>query len=171
MDHTSELREKFEQCVEACADSMYRVAFRLTGNATLARELVQESYLSAWRSIGSLEDPKKMRSWMFAILRNQHTKLIRSEKKSVATSEAIETASETPDNTRIQIQETVQAAVSELDDKHRMAILLVSMEGLSVEEAAKVLDVPRGTVLSRLSRGREKLKSILIQKQIHLASE
>ena len=73
------LRDKFEAAVDQFADSMYRVAFRLTGNRELANELVQESYYQAWRSLGSLKDIQKMRSWMFAILRNQYTKQLRSE--------------------------------------------------------------------------------------------
>ncbi len=56
-----------------------------------------------------------------------------------------------------------QEALSHLDDSHKLPLLLVSMEGLSVEAAAEVLGVPRGTVLSRLHRGREKLKTILIR--------
>ena len=59
----------------------------------------------------------------------------------------------------------VQAAVATLDDKHKLPILLVSLEGMTVEEAAKALDVPRGTVLSRLHRGRQKLKEILGREQ------
>ncbi len=60
-----------------------------------------------------------------------------------------------------ELQQTVQLSISELDEKHRMPLLLVSMEGFSVEQAAEILGVPRGTVLSRLSRARGKLKEIL----------
>ena len=146
--------------METCADSLFRVAFRMTGNRTLASELVQETYLNAWRNIGSLKDLEKMRGWMFSILRNQYSKLIRGENKSVPTSEHLEQVA-TPTQNETDVQDAVQAAVASLDDNHRMPVLLVSMEGFSVDEAANILDIPRGTVLSRLHRGRQKLKEVL----------
>lgn len=156
----SQKREQFESCVRDCADSIYRVAYRLSGNETLARELVQETYLNAWKSLDRLSDPAKTRSWMFAILRNQFSKLIRKESKAVVTSvefdEPVE--KELPDT---ETQEAVQNAVQSLDEAHRLPILLVSMEGMSVEEAAEILELPKGTVLSRLHRARQKLKETL----------
>lgn len=155
-----ELQGKFEQCVDACADSLYRVAFRMTGNQTLASELVQETYLNAWRNISKLNDTNKMRGWMFAILRNQYSKQVRAETKTVAAPEHLDRVSVIKDQ-RKQDVDAVQDALASLDEKHRLPVLLVSMEGLSVNETADILDVPRGTVLSRLYRGRQKLKQIL----------
>jgi RNA polymerase sigma-70 factor (ECF subfamily) len=161
------LKERFEQCVEQCADSMYRVAFRLTGNATLATELVQECYLAAWKNIDSLKDAEKMRGWMFSILRNQYSKLVRSEKKVPQLCEGsmdeIVPASDRDSKSMVTEKvDFVQRALACMDDKFRLPILLVSMEGLSVESAAEALGLPRGTVLSRLHRGREKLKLTLM---------
>lgn len=160
-----QLQQRYEDCVELCADSLYRVAFRLTGNQTLANELVQETYLNAWKSLDSLSDPKKMRSWMFSILRNQYTKLIRKESRQASTSDqAYEAAArDEPDPS---VSETIQSAISKLDPKHRMPVLLVSMEGMSVDEAAGILEIPRGTVLSRLHRGRQKLKELLMHSDL-----
>ena len=164
MQPEAKFQRLFEECVECCADSLYRVAFRLTGNQTLASELVQETYLSAWKSIDSLRDPQAMRAWMFSILRNQYTKLLRKEKRSVTTVEHLDDFSKPKTNKNDAI-DRVQAAVATLDDKHKLPILFVSLEGMTVEEAAKALDVPRGTVLSRLHRGRQKLKEILGREQ------
>lgn len=164
-------QQRYEDCVEACADSLYRVAYRLTGNTTLAHELVQETYLNAWKSLNSLSDPKKMRSWMFSILRNQYTKLIRKESRAAVPSEHVNQAVDlaSPND---ELKDAVQAAIAKLDTKHRMPVLLVSMEGLSVDEAAAVLEIPRGTVLSRLHRGRQKLKELLLlDDEIPKASE
>lgn len=158
----AQLQQRYEDCVELCADSLYRVAYRLTGNPTLANELVQETYLNAWKNLNSLSDPQKMRSWMFSILRNQYTKLIRKESRAASTSEqALEAPARPEPDTAI--SETIQSAIAQLDPKHRMPVLLVSMEGLSVDEAATVLEIPRGTVLSRLHRGRQKLKELLVR--------
>jgi len=163
MSRKTDRRELFEQCIDSCADSMYRVAFRLTGNHTLARELVQETSLAAWQSITKLRDPNRMRAWMFAILRNQYTKLITKESKSPTPTESFADLAGENETTQSEIQDAVQNAIQQLDDKHRLPLLLVSMEGLSVNEAASVLELPRGTVLSRLSSSREKLKAILIR--------
>ena len=160
MQSDSEKQANYEQCVSNCADSLYRTAYRLTGNDTLACELIQETYYHAWKSLDSLADPKRIRAWMFSILRFQYSKLVRVERKSVRTSEQLETVQEKP-VANSETSDWVQAALDQLDEKHKLPLLLVSMEGMSVDDASKVLEVPRGTVLSRLHRGRERLREIL----------
>lgn len=166
MPEESDPRKLFDDCVATCADSMYRVAFRLTGNSASAEDLVQESYTQAWKNIDSLRDPKRMRGWLFAILRNQYLKACRQ--KSPLASDAVETIE---DQHFEQMQKTenvdlIQRAMEQLDESQRMPILLVSMEGLSVEEAAEILEVPRGTVLSRMHRGRKRLKEIIEKESV-----
>lgn len=161
MSKQTDRRELFEQCIESCADSMYRVAFRLTGDSTLATDLVQETSLAAWKNLDSLRDPQRMRSWIFSILRNQYSKLVRHEKRNPTAIEAIEEIPKNESHDREELRQTVQLSVSQLEEKHRMPLLLVSMEGFSVDEAAEILQIPRGTVLSQLSRARDKLKLIL----------
>ena len=101
---------------------------------------------------------------MFSILRNQYTKLLRKEKRNLQTIPHIEDVSK-PEQTKDDVTDRVQTALAALDEKHKLPVLLVSIEGMTVDEAAKVLDVPRGTVLSRLHRGRQKLKEILSRDQ------
>ncbi len=163
MPDDSRLKRLFEQCVEQHADSMYRVAFRLTGCRELASELVQDTYLNAWKNIGSLNDVDKMKSWMFAIMRNQYTKLLRQLPKSRQMTELVIENLGVPAETNDyqSDQQLVQAALQQLNDDHKLPLLLVSMEGMTVDQAATVLELPRGTILSRLHRGRKKLKSIL----------
>ncbi len=161
MPKDSDPRKLFEACVESCADSMYRVAWRLTGNSSAAEDLVQESYSQAWQKIDSLRDHSKMRSWMFAILRNQYLKAIR-KKRPVASPEVDLIVDRRCDKTEeYENADIVQRALEELDENQRLPILLVSMEGMSVDEASEILDIPRGTVLSRMHRGRKRLKEII----------
>lgn len=157
-----DIQQIYEDCVESCADSLYRVAYRLTGNPALANELVQETYLAAWKNLASLTDPGKMRSWMFAILRNQYTKLIRKESKAAKASEL---AFDVPQQMSSENEsiDRVQQAIARLPENHRLPILLVAMEGLSVDDAAGVIGIPKGTVLSRLHRARQKLKELLTE--------
>ena len=158
-------QQRFEQCIESCADGLFRVAFRLTCNRALASELVQETYLNAWRSLDSLKEPMRMRSWMFAILRNQYSKLIRKETKNVQSTEQMDSFAHddiSQEDTGLTTPtDRIQAALEQLDEKHKLPLLLVAMEQMSVEQAATILEVPQGTVMSRLHRGRQKLKEIL----------
>ncbi len=163
-----ELQLRFEQCVDDCADSLFRVAFRLTGNRALASDLVQETFLNAWKNISGLKDPERMRSWLFAIMRNQNSKLIRKESHGAPSSEFLDSIS-AGSKTVDPATDLVQEAIACLDENHKLPVLLVSMEGLSVDEAAKILNVPKGTVLSRLHRGRQKLKEILMREQSRIA--
>ncbi len=164
MAKETELQQQFEKCVDQCADSLFRVAFRLTGNRTLASELVQETYLNAWKNIAGLNDTDAMQGWLFAILRNQYSKLIRKESRSTPTSEHLDSIAVVEKRVD-QTADMVQEAVGSLDEIHRLPLLLVSMEGFTVEATARILDVPRGTVLSRLHRARQKLKQILTREQ------
>ena len=98
---------------------------------------------------------------MFAILRNQFLKSVR-KKKPVASPEVESVVDHRSEESELEENvDVVQQAIKQLDEDQRMPILLVSMEGLSVDEASEILQIPRGTVLSRMHRGRQKLKELL----------
>ena len=168
MPEKSDPRKLFDECVVACADSMFRVAFRLTGNSASAEDLVQESYTEAWKDIDKLRDAKRMKSWLFAILRNQYLKSCR-QKTPVALREVELTQQPaTSFDENDQQVDMVQNAIGQLEENQKLPILLVSMEGVSVDEASEILGIPRGTVLSRMHRGRERLKEIIERQQSRL---
>jgi len=164
MQEKPNTRQLFEACVETCADSMYRVAWRLTGNSGEAEDLVQETYVQAWQKMDSLREPNRMRSWMFAILRNQYLKSVR-KKRPTATDdvENIEDKTAPVEQDKEDPSDVIQKAMMQLEEDQRLPILLVSMEGISVDEASGILGIPRGTVLSRMHRGRKRLKEIIEQ--------
>ena len=161
MPESAQLRQLFEACVEQNADAMFRVAFRLTGQRDFADELVQESYMQAWKNIHSLKNEAAMRGWLFAILRNQYTKLLRRRRPSEPLTETHLVATDDSDTEKQDVKDCVQSALKHLDDDHKFPVLLVSMEGLTVKAAAEILNIPKGTVLSRLHPARQKLKTIL----------
>lgn len=160
-----ELRKRFEECVDAHAESMFRVAYRLTGCHGLASELVQETFAAAWKNLNTIDDPKRIRSWMFAILRNQFHKSKRNRiqiSQMDSTDEgAIPNESDISEFERNENRDLVQRALSTLNPEQRMPLLLVSMEGMTVDEAAEVMQIPRGTVLSRLHRGKQQVKEFI----------
>lgn len=158
-------QQVFESSVEIYADSLYRVAFRLCGDRVEAEEIVQETFIAAWRNVGQLRDQNKIKSWLFGILRNKYRKSIEHAKRSPPLQSVGERQFPAPtaQQDQRQIQQQVQDAIAKLDDDHRFPLLLVAMEGWTTVEAAQWLGIPQGTVLSRLHRGRARLKQILLQ--------
>lgn len=157
----------FEQCVVKHADALFRVAYRLTGCRDAASELVQETYMAAWKNLDSLKDPEKLKGWMFSILRNQFHKNLRNRpiQHALLESDAILSPDSLSPNTEDDgRQKQIQTALQQLPEKQKMPLLLVTMEGMSIDDAAEILQIPRGTVLSRLHRAKQKLKS-MIQRQ------
>jgi len=169
-------RVQFEQCVHQHHAGLYRVAFRLTRRQAVALELVQETYLQAWQGLDSLREPAQMRAWLFGILRRQYLKLARRRSERLATDLAQDgpSAQEPATNgwlaglgaTRssdgdCERRDLVQWALGQLEEKYRFPVLLQLMEDLSVDEIGRVLELPQGTVLSQLHRGKQKLREIL----------
>jgi RNA polymerase sigma-70 factor (ECF subfamily) len=170
MASDGEARQRFEVCIESCAEPLFRVAYRLTGDRSWAEELVQETYLNAWRNLHSLRKPEQMRSWLFSILRNQHSKLNRRRFRLVTGSPGVEQIVEETERDGRETADVVQTALDQLDEPYKLPLLLVAMEGMSVAEAAGILGLPRGTVLSRLHRGRAALKALLQRSAPQLTS-
>ena len=156
MDQTR--RELFQSAVEQFADSIYRVAYRMSGSHELAQELVQETFMAAWKNLHQIQQPDRIRYWLMGILRNQFTKQLSQETRH--RHEVLNLEPVTAAEDRV-LKDSLQTASASLDDNQRLPILLTIMEGWSTEDVAELLGVPRGTILSRLHRGRQKLKTIL----------
>lgn len=169
-------RRRFEECVEQHHQGLYRVALRLTGREAVATELVQETYLQAWRGLASLRDEDRMRAWLFAILRRQFLKSLGRSVEWLATdigSDAknaedsvdaawLEQQVAVPDSTQQTEQiDLIQWAVAQLDVRYRFPVVLQLMEDMSIDEIGQALGLPQGTVLSHLHRGKKQLREIL----------
>jgi RNA polymerase sigma-70 factor (ECF subfamily) len=160
----------FEQLAMPLFDQLYNHACWLTGDRADAEDLVQETYAKALKGFGSFAEGTNLRAWMFKILRNaflnsrsglkQKTGYLEDEEtgadEAVAhevTPEALFLASES--------QEAIFAALERLPVAHREIILLCDVDEMSYQEIAQVLDVPKGTVMSRLARARTNLRKEL----------
>ena len=164
----------FEQEALVHLDSLYRVALRLSGNASDAEDLVQETMLRAYRSWERYTPGTNAKGWLLTILRhlfiNEYRRKSRHpETVDVDTIEPFalfqEVQEEDPQGAffdRI-VDDEVLRAVDQLPEAFREAVTLSDVEGLSYEEVAKVLDVPVGTVKSRLYRGRRLLQAKLYE--------
>lgn len=157
----------FTQAALSHIDSLYGTALRLTRRAADAEDLVQDTYLKAFRSAHQFEPGTNLKAWLFTILHNTFRNLRRHDGRNPVDvdSEAVEKAAstgpaeESPEQilSRRTLDVDLQAALDALPEAFRQAVWLRDVEELSYAEMAKVLDVPMGTVMSRISRGRRAL--------------
>lgn len=184
MSTPKDIKQWFSRMVSDNMDAMYGVALRLTGNSANAEDLVAETVIKAWSSIDRLEDQGRWRPWVFRILRNEFISNYRKQsirpvetpydEQSVDDSESITTIlMQQPDEflnwwacpEREYINgllgDQIRNAINQLPDVFRMTILLINVDGLSYDEASVVMGIPRGTVRSRMKRGRTLLQKAL----------
>jgi RNA polymerase sigma-70 factor, ECF subfamily len=164
---------KFEADALACLDGLYRSALRLTRVPADAEDLVQETYLKAFRSANRFEPGTNLKAWLFTILHNTARNRARDRARAAVTfdSETVERAADathdgiragsvlTPETLLVRdtLDPDLQAAVDALPDTFRQAVWLRDVEEFSYAEIAEMLQVPVGTVMSRISRGRRML--------------
>jgi RNA polymerase sigma-70 factor (ECF subfamily) len=162
-------------------DSLYSAALRLTRNPSDAEDLVQETYLRAYRGFAGFEQGTNLRAWLYRILTNTFINSYRSKKRRPDESELDEvedlylyrrlggleaaTAGRSAEDELLDwfTESEVKDAVEALPEQFRMAVLLADVEGFSYKEIADILDVPIGTVMSRLHRGRKALQRRLYE--------
>ncbi len=171
-------RVRFEEEALDLADQVYRVARRLVGSREEAEELVQETYIRAFRSWTSYTPGTNMRAWMLRILTNLNLdrgrKIQRTPQQQpleegdyyLANKLAAAEGEQALDQERVVeklSQDTVVGALSELPHDFRDVVVLVDIGEFSYADAAQILDVPMGTVMSRLHRGRRLLKQTLAE--------
>lgn len=144
-------------------EMLYRYAYRLTGNVADAEDLTQQTYLAAQEKLHQLRDLEAARSWLFQILRRLFLKSCRKRQPNseIDTRMSMEdVAVETDFDTGLNA-EFIQEKLDELPDHFRLALLMFYFEGKSYETIAKTLDIPLGTVMSRLARAKNHLRSRL----------
>jgi RNA polymerase sigma-70 factor, ECF subfamily len=156
--------------------NLYSAALRLTRNPSDAEDLVQEAYLRAYRGFSGFREGTNLRAWMYRILTNTFINSYRKKQRQPQTvsdediedwylydrlgGSAAEESAEASVLDRIP-DEDVQRALDALPEQFRMAVWLADVEGFSYKEIAEILDVPIGTVMSRLHRGRKSLQKAL----------
>jgi RNA polymerase sigma-70 factor (ECF subfamily) len=150
-------------------DTLYRVALRLTANPAAAEDLVQDTMLRALRAWGTFRPGSNARAWLVTILRNQFISGWRSGRRGAQPVD-VEAIPELPDLADPDpegrffaelVDEEVLAALDRLPEEFREVIVLSDLEGLPYAEVAEALDIPVGTVKSRIFRGRRILQGQL----------
>lgn len=160
------MADPFSAALIAQLPGLRRYATALAGNASTADDLVQDSIERALRRAGSLQHVDRMASWLRTILHNIFVDGLRRAPGRIARVDIsdMENRAElsvTPDTDSLHLD--IMRAVNRLSYEHRQILLLAGLEGLSYAEIAAELDLPIGTVMSRLARARERLRNILEQ--------
>jgi RNA polymerase sigma-70 factor (ECF subfamily) len=175
----ADLDARFEREAMPLLAGLYSGAYRLTQNAADAEDLVQETYLRAYRGFHQFEPGTNLKAWLYRILMNTFINSYRKRQREPQTvsddeiedwylySKMVERGTE-PSAEASVIEslpdEDVQAALAELPEQFRVAVLLADVEGFSYKEIAEITEVPIGTVMSRLHRGRKGLEKALWNK-------
>jgi RNA polymerase sigma-70 factor (ECF subfamily) len=162
-------------------DSLYGAALRMTRNQSDAEDLVQETFLKAYRGFGGFEQGTNLKAWLYRILTNTYINIYRAKKRRPDETDLAEvedlylyrrlggleaaTVGRSAEDelldlfTEVEVKEAVEA----LPETFRLAVLLADVEGFAYKEIAEILDIPIGTVMSRLHRGRKALQQRLYE--------
>ncbi|MCM3571062.1 RNA polymerase sigma factor SigW [Neobacillus mesonae] len=168
-------QDAFGEIVEIYKNSVYQLCFRMLGNRHEAEDVAQEAFLRAYVNIKSFNQDRKFSTWLFRIATNLCIDRLRKKKPDyyldaeVAGTEGLTMYSQIPSDTplpekeleSLELQETVQKEILKLPEKYRSAIVLKYIEDLSLNEISEILDLPLGTVKTRIHRGREALRQQL----------
>jgi len=169
----------FEQEALAFLNRLYAAALRLTRNRADAEDLVQETYLRAFKSAHQFQVGTNLRGWLFTILHNTHLNQRRDRARDPveADSEAVELAADVGDGAatpedellRSTLDADLREALDQLPEAFREAVWLRDVEQFTYDEIARIVEVPIGTVMSRISRGRRLLHDRLVARSERFA--
>lgn len=169
-NQSQEYRLQYEQWVRLYAPELYRFAYRLSGQRHIAEDLLQETFVEAWRSISKQKHAGKARAWLFQILRYRYAHFLRDNRHHRQTGSLPEQFSHSSDLSRHPLermaeQDVMQGALDGLSPAVRETFLLVFSQGLTCRETAGELGIPLGTVLSRLDAARRSLRAKLSEEK------
>ena len=172
-------RARFADQAMQYMSSLYSAALRMTRNPSDAEDLVQETYLKAYRAFATFQEGTNLKSWLYKILTNTFINSYRAKRRRPAETElddvedlylyrrlggnqSTSLGRSAEDLVLDRFTESdVKTAVESLPEAFRLAVLLADVEGFSYKEIAEILEVPIGTVMSRLHRGRRALEKAL----------
>jgi RNA polymerase sigma-70 factor (ECF subfamily) len=151
------INERFEATALPLHDSIYRANLRMTGDPVMAQDLTQETYLRAFRAFDSFEAGTNYRGRKRITYRTAA-----DDDVDVLAQFRADVPNPEEEALRQLDREALRRAIDKLPEPYRVAVTLVELQGLSCEEAAAVMGTPKGTVLSRLFRARERLRRLLL---------
>jgi RNA polymerase sigma-70 factor, ECF subfamily len=165
----------FAELVELYKDKVFQICFRMLGNRHEAEDIAQEAFIRAYVNIETFNQKRKFSTWLFRIATNLCIDRIRKKKPDyyldadVAGTDGLTMYSQVAADVQMpedevenmELQETIQKEISKLPEKYRSVIVLKYIEELPLQEISEILDMPLGTVKTRVHRGREALRKQL----------
>lgn len=161
---TESVRARFDATVLVHLDGVFRLAVWLIGNRPEAEDVVQETFAQALQSFHRFEPGTNARAWLFAIMRHVRANRLRASRRAaivMGDSEGIERIPALEETPQHVTERDVLDALAQLPPGFQEIVLLCDVEELSYKEIARVLDIPMGTVMSRLHRARRLLRTAL----------
>ena len=155
-------QEKFEILIQGLSADLYRYAYWMCRNRVQAEELVQETYLRAWKGIDSLRDANSAKSWLFTIFRREYARQFERKKLDM---QELDDLGELPE-ARASLDTTTEAfvlrrALAELPQDYREPLVLQVLGGFSCDEIAATMGVSANAVMTRLFRARKQMRDLL----------
>ncbi|WP_026196109.1 sigma-70 family RNA polymerase sigma factor [Corynebacterium lubricantis] len=173
----TESSQRFTEEAMPLLDQLYGGALRMTRNPQDAEDLVQETYLKAYKAFDSFKPGTNLKAWLYRIMTNTYINTYRKKQRRPLETSADEVTdhqlytTSNHDSTGLQSAEVealknmpdsqITEALNSLSDDYRMVVYLADVEGMAYKEIAEIMDTPLGTVMSRLHRGRKQLRGLL----------
>ncbi len=173
----SQRRARFEKYALEYVDQLYAAAMRMTRNPQDAEDLVQEAYTKAYSAFHQYKPGTNLKAWLYRILTNTYINIYRKAQRQPQQTQAdtvedwqmAQAAEHTPGGLRSAETEAldrlpdsdIKDALAQIPEEFRLAVYFTDVEGFAYKEVAQILDVPIGTVMSRLHRGRKLLRELL----------
>jgi RNA polymerase sigma-70 factor (ECF subfamily) len=174
-------REDFTHDAMQHAPQLFSTAMRMTRNRSDAEDLVQETFIKAWRSFATYQQGTNLRAWLFRIMTNTYINKYNAQQRKPTETElddveelflykrlgAVDQSqlSQSAEDQMLSLftDDEVKKALEELPDQFRIPVLMSDVEGFSYKEIAEILEIPLGTVMSRLHRGRKAMQKMLYE--------
>ena len=174
-------REDFTHDAMQHAPQLFSTAMRMTRNRSDAEDLVQETFIKAWRSFATYQQGTNLRAWLFRIMTNTYINKYNAQQRKPTETELDDVEelflykrlgsvdqsqlSQSAEDQMLSLftDDEVKKALEELPDQFRIPVLMSDVEGFSYKEIAEILEIPLGTVMSRLHRGRKAMQKMLYE--------
>ena len=174
-------REDFTHDAMQHAPQLFSTAMRMTRNRSDAEDLVQETFIKAWRSFATYQQGTNLRAWLFRIMTNTYINKYNANQRKPTETELDDVEelflykrlgsvdqsqlSQSAEDQMLSLftDDEVKKALEELPDQFRIPVLMSDVEGFSYKEIAEILEIPLGTVMSRLHRGRKSMQKMLYE--------
>ena len=174
-------REDFTHDAMQHAPQLFSTAMRMTRNRSDAEDLVQETFIKAWRSFTTYQQGTNLRAWLFRIMTNTYINKYNAQQRKPTETELDDVEelflykrlgsvdqsqlSQSAEDQMLSLftDDEVKKALEELPDQFRIPVLMSDVEGFSYKEIAEILEIPLGTVMSRLHRGRKAMQKMLYE--------